>query len=77
MNTLPRTAQSPPSDAESQIYGPVARHDDCKVLRCTPHDHLVGLVASGGGAPGDEVLAFRISGGYASELTVPAGDVFH
>ena len=33
-------------------------------------------LASGGGAPGDEVLAFRISGGYASKLTVPAADVF-
>ena len=33
-------------------------------------------LASGGGAPGDEVLAFRISGGYASEVTVPARDVF-
>lgn len=32
--------------------------------------------ASGGGSVGDEVLAFRISGGYASSLTVPAGDVF-
>jgi len=33
-------------------------------------------LASGGGAPGDEVIAFRIRGGYASELTVPAADVF-
>jgi NADPH2:quinone reductase len=33
-------------------------------------------LASGGGAVGDEVLAFRISGGYASKLTVPAADVF-
>ncbi len=33
-------------------------------------------LASGGGAPGDEVLAFRVSGGYASRLTVPAADVF-
>jgi NADPH:quinone reductase-like Zn-dependent oxidoreductase len=37
-----------------------------------PGTHL----ASGGGHPGDEVLAFRISGGYASRLTVPAKDVF-
>lgn len=34
------------------------------------------LIASGGGAVGDEVLAFRVFGGYASELTVPAKDVF-
>ena len=33
-------------------------------------------LASGGGAPGDEVLAFRVSGGYASQITVPARDVF-
>ena len=33
-------------------------------------------LASGRGAAGDEVLAFRVSGGYASELTVPAADVF-
>ena len=33
-------------------------------------------LASGGGAPGDEVLAFRVAGGYASTLTVPAADVF-
>jgi NADPH:quinone reductase-like Zn-dependent oxidoreductase len=33
-------------------------------------------IASGGGEVGDEVLAFRVSGGYSSALTVPAGDVF-
>jgi NADPH2:quinone reductase len=33
-------------------------------------------LASGGGAVGDEVLAFRVSGGYASRITVPAVDVF-
>ena len=33
-------------------------------------------IASGGGAAGDEVLAFRIIGGYASAVTVPAADVF-
>lgn len=33
-------------------------------------------IASGGGAVGDEVLAFRISGGYADRLTVAAADVF-
>jgi NADPH2:quinone reductase len=33
-------------------------------------------VASGGGQIGDEVLAYRVSGGYASSLTVPARDVF-
>jgi len=33
-------------------------------------------IASGGGAVGQEVLAFRIVGGYASAVTVPAADVF-
>ena len=33
-------------------------------------------IASGGGAVGDAVLAFRVSGGYATELTVPAKDVY-
>lgn len=33
-------------------------------------------LASGGGAVGDEVVAFRVQGGYATELTVPAKDVF-
>jgi NADPH2:quinone reductase len=33
-------------------------------------------IASGGGTVGDEVIAFRISGGYASAVTVSAGDVF-
>lgn len=33
-------------------------------------------LASGGGAVGDEVVAFRVHGGYASALTVPAADVF-
>ncbi|WP_210505552.1 NADP-dependent oxidoreductase [Naasia sp. SYSU D00057] len=33
-------------------------------------------LASGGGAVGTEVLAFRIPGGYATSLTVPAKDVF-
>ncbi|MFF1574197.1 NADP-dependent oxidoreductase [Leifsonia sp. NPDC058292] len=33
-------------------------------------------IASGGGAAGDAVLAFRVVGGYATELTVPARDVF-
>ncbi|HET6508046.1 MAG TPA: NADP-dependent oxidoreductase [Baekduia sp.] len=33
-------------------------------------------IASGGGAVGDAVLAFRIGGGYATAVTVPARDVF-
>jgi|tagenome__1003787_1003787.scaffolds.fasta_scaffold20972168_2 NADPH2:quinone reductase len=33
-------------------------------------------IASGGGAVGEEVLAFRVLGGWASEMNVPALDVF-
>ena len=33
-------------------------------------------IASGGGAVGDEVLAFRLAGGYAERITVPAAAVF-
>jgi NADPH:quinone reductase-like Zn-dependent oxidoreductase len=33
-------------------------------------------IASGGGEVGDEVVAFRVRGGYGSALTVPAADVF-
>ncbi|MDQ1736173.1 MAG: hypothetical protein QOH56_2424, partial [Pseudonocardiales bacterium] len=33
-------------------------------------------IASGEATIGDEVLAYRVSGGYASSLTVPARDVF-
>jgi NADPH:quinone reductase len=34
-------------------------------------------IASGGGAAGDEVVAFQIIGGYASHVTVRASDVFN
>jgi NADPH:quinone reductase len=33
-------------------------------------------IASGGGAVGDEVLVFRVSGGYATAITVDASKVF-
>jgi len=33
-------------------------------------------IASGAVTVGEEVLAFRVRGGYATELTVPAADVF-
>jgi NADPH:quinone reductase-like Zn-dependent oxidoreductase len=33
-------------------------------------------IATGGGVVGDPVLAFRIRGGWADEVTVPARDVF-
>lgn len=34
-------------------------------------------IGSGAAAVGDEVVAFRVSGGYATELTVDAAKVFH
>lgn len=34
-------------------------------------------LASGGGVVGDEVIAFRVQGGYATEVTVDASKVFH
>lgn len=33
-------------------------------------------IGSGGGAVGDEVLAFRVAGGLATSLNIPAKDVF-
>lgn len=33
-------------------------------------------IGSGGGAVGDEVIAFRVPGSYATSLNVPAADVF-
>lgn len=33
-------------------------------------------IASGGGAVGDEVVAYRVSGGWATALATPAADVF-
>lgn len=33
-------------------------------------------IASGAVAVGDDVLAFRVTGGWATELTIPANDVF-
>jgi NADPH:quinone reductase-like Zn-dependent oxidoreductase len=61
------------------------RSSDPSALPIKPGYEVAGVVAalgadtelaSGGGAVGDEVLAFRVSGGYASAVTVPAKDVF-
>jgi NADPH:quinone reductase len=43
------------------------------VIRAIGPDTTIG---SGGGAVGDEVLAFRIAGGYATAVTVDASTVF-
>src|ERR1700712_1748114 len=61
------------------------RSSDPDALPIKPGYEVAGVVAalgadtelaSGGGAVGDEVLAYRVSGGYASAVTVPAKDVF-
>jgi len=66
-------------------YKHVARQGDRSALPIAIGYEVSGVIeaigpdtqiASGGGAVGDEVLAFRVSGGYASALTVPAKDVF-
>ncbi|MDQ1576965.1 MAG: hypothetical protein QOH55_2115 [Microbacteriaceae bacterium] len=58
---------------------------DPSMLPVYPGSELAGVItaigpgttiASGGGAVGDEVLAFRVRGGYATALTLPAADVF-
>ena len=62
-----------------------ARSRDAALLPIHPGYEVAGLIAelgpdtqiaSGGGVAGDPVLAFRVTGGYASALTVPAKDVF-
>ena len=66
-------------------YKHVARNGDRSQLPVHAGYEVAGVlravgpdtrIASGGGAVGDEVLAFRISGGYASAVTVAAKDVF-
>ncbi|MDQ1582094.1 MAG: NADPH:quinone reductase [Microbacteriaceae bacterium] len=58
---------------------------DPSMLPVYPGSELAGVItaigegttiASGGGAVGDEVLAFRVRGAYATSLTLPASDVF-
>ncbi|TFD77476.1 NADP-dependent oxidoreductase [Cryobacterium psychrophilum] len=63
----------------------VARGDDRSLLPVPVGYEVSGVIsalgpdtqiASGAGAVGDAVLAFRVAGGYASALTVAAKDVF-
>ena len=46
----------------------------------TPGSELAGVIAEAGEGsgfePGDEVLAYRVAGAYASQVVVPAKDVF-
>lgn len=77
-----RAAGVNPADYKA-FSGRMNRDPDTLPIR--PGYEVAGIVtalgadtelASGGGAVGDEVLAYRVSGGYASAVTVPAKDVF-
>lgn len=57
------------------------KYSEAAVLPLTPGSEVAGVVTAVGPdvtgvAVGDEVLAFRVQGGYASALNVPATDVF-
>jgi NADPH:quinone reductase len=66
-----RFAKGPANDP-SALPHPVG-FEVSGVLTALGPDTAIG---SGGGAVGDEVLAFRIAGGYAEEVTVAASAVF-
>jgi NADPH:quinone reductase len=66
-------------------YKHFAAGQDPKLLPLTIGYEVAGVIvalgpdteiASGGGAVGDEVVAFRVSDGYSSALKAPAADVF-
>jgi NADPH:quinone reductase len=64
--------------ADYKHFGP---GQDRSLLPLTLGYEAAGVVTSvgpgtGGVGVGDEVIAFQILGGYASAITVPAGDVF-
>lgn len=64
-----------PTDVKGVLHG-----QDPAALPLSIGYEVSGVVtATGADVPlsvGDEVLAFRVNGGYATELTVPASDVF-
>src|SRR3954451_20414985 len=74
-----RAAGMNPADAKH-----VARGDAADFTKATCYQRAAVVSALGPGtalasgpvAGADEVLAFRISGGWATEVTVPARDVF-
>ena len=74
-----RAAGMNPADAKHVARGNAADfprpvgYEVAGVVSAVGEDTRIG---SGDVAVGDEVLAFRISGGWATELTVPAQDVF-
>ena len=66
-------------------YKHIARGSDRSLLPIAVGYEVAGVIsaigqdttiATGGGAVGDEVIAFRVQGGYASALTVDAQNVF-
>jgi NADPH2:quinone reductase len=66
-------------------YKHVARGSDRSILPISIGYEVAGVIAaigpdteiaSGDGAVGDEVVAFRVSGGYATAITVAATNVF-
>jgi NADPH:quinone reductase len=66
-------------------YKHFAPGQDPKLLPLTVGSEVAGVIAavgadteiaSGGGAVGDEIVAFRVPDGYSSALTAPAKDVF-
>jgi NADPH:quinone reductase len=66
-------------------YKHIGPGQDRRLLPLTLGNEVAGIVvaigprtrlASGGGAVGDEAVAFQIMGGYASAITVNASDVF-
>ncbi|AZG46707.1 NADP-dependent oxidoreductase [Gordonia insulae] len=56
----------------SQLPLPIGYEVAGEILALGPDTEI----ASGGGAVGDAVMAFRVAGGYATALTVPAEKVF-
>ncbi len=72
-----RAAGMNPADAKSFAPGP--GKDPSTLPRLVGFEVAGVIDAVGPGAAfavGDEVLAFRVAGGYASRITVPAADVF-
>jgi NADPH:quinone reductase len=75
-----RAAGMNPADAKH-----IAPGQDRKLLPLPVGSEVAGVVAalgsatelaSGGGAVGDEVVAFRVDGGYATAITAPASSEF-
>jgi NADPH:quinone reductase-like Zn-dependent oxidoreductase len=61
------------ASADPSAFPRAVGYEAAGVVTAVGHDTEIG---SGAVAVGDEVIAYRISGGWATELTVPAKDVF-